>query len=53
VDSYSQIVLASRPSGPPKSENFRIEKGEMPKPLDGQVLLGTRYLCLTLTCAAG
>jgi NADPH-dependent curcumin reductase CurA len=46
VDSYSQIVLASRPSGPPKSENFRIEKGEMPKPMDGQVLLGTRYLSL-------
>jgi NADPH-dependent curcumin reductase len=46
MDSYTQIVLASRPSGPPKPENFRIEKGAVPRPLDGQVLLGTQYLSL-------
>ena len=41
-----QIVLASRPSGPPKAENFRLEKLPMPKLLPGGLLLRVLYLSL-------
>ncbi len=40
------IVLDSRPHGAPVSENFRLEKGPVPEPAQGQVLLRTEYLSL-------
>ena len=46
MDSYQQIVLASRPTGAPQPENFRLENGPMPVAADGQLLVRTRYLSL-------
>jgi NADPH-dependent curcumin reductase CurA len=40
------IVLASRPSGAPKPENFRLEETAKPVPSSGQVLLRNLYLSL-------
>jgi NADPH:quinone reductase len=39
-----QILLASRPSGMPDVNNFRIVNAEVPQPKDGQVLVRNRYL---------
>lgn len=41
-----RIVLASRPVGKPSSDNFRLERLDVPKPGEGQVLLRTEYLSL-------
>lgn len=41
-----RIVLASRPTGKPSVDNFRLEEVEIPKAGDGEVLLRTRYLSL-------
>ena len=41
-----RIVLASRPHGEPKPENFRLEEVPVPEPGPGQVLLRTRWLSL-------
>ncbi|MDC0154689.1 NADP-dependent oxidoreductase, partial [bacterium] len=41
-----QIVLANRPTGKPKSINFRLDKSAIPVPEDGQVLCKTIYLSL-------
>src|SRR5208282_3213785 len=41
-----QIVLASRPNGPPKADNFRLEKLPMPKLPPGGLLLRVLYLSL-------
>ena len=41
-----RIVLASRPSGLPGAQNFRLEQAEVPTPGPGQVLLRTEYLSL-------
>jgi NADPH-dependent curcumin reductase CurA len=41
-----RIVLASRPSGEPGPENFRLEEMEVPEAGPGQVLLRTVYLSL-------
>jgi hypothetical protein len=41
-----RFVLASRPSGKPSADNFRLERSAIPTPIDGQVLLRTRYLSL-------
>ncbi|MGF7000508.1 NADP-dependent oxidoreductase [Paraburkholderia sp. GAS32] len=46
ADLYQQIVLASRPTGAPVAENFRLESGQMPVPADGEVLVRARYLSL-------
>lgn len=40
------IVLASRPTGAPGSENFRTEEIEIEAPLDGEVSLRVLYLSL-------
>jgi len=42
----ARIVLASRPKGEPSPENFRMERFDVPKPGDGQLLLKTLYLSL-------
>ena len=43
---YRKIVLNSRPVGAPTTENFRLEEGVAPVPVDGEVLLRTLYLSL-------
>ncbi|AMV37450.1 NADP-dependent oxidoreductase [Planctomyces sp. SH-PL62] len=42
----ARIVLASRPKGEPKPENFRLERFDVPEPGAGQILLKTLYLSL-------
>ncbi len=39
-----KILLASRPTGMPTSENFRIENAAVPQPTAGQALVRTLYL---------
>ena len=46
MDRYQQIVLASRPTGAPVAENFRLERGPMPVSADGEILVRARYLSL-------
>jgi NADPH-dependent curcumin reductase len=41
-----QILLKSRPSGPPSPANFERVESAVPEPGDGQVLLRTLYLSL-------
>lgn len=41
-----RFVLASRPTGAPTPENFRLEREALPDLADGQVLLRTLYLSL-------
>lgn len=41
-----RIVLASRPTGRPTPDDFRIETAAIPVPSDGQVLLKVLYLSL-------
>lgn len=41
-----QIVLASRPDGEPKDENFKLVETPLGEPGDGEVLLSTIYLSL-------
>ena len=41
-----RIVLAARPTGKPKSTDFRLESVPVPEPASGQVLLRTVYLSL-------
>ena len=41
-----RIVLASRPHGEPRAENFRLEEVPVPQPGPGQVLLRTRWMSL-------
>lgn len=42
----TRIVLASRPSGLPASENYRVEKAPLPGLRKGQVLIKVIYLSL-------
>lgn len=39
-----QIILASRPTGMPASDNFAIIDAGVPQPAEGEVLVRTRYL---------
>ena len=41
-----QILLVSRPEGPPTPENFRLEDMAMPVPGPGQILVEAAYLSL-------
>jgi NADPH-dependent curcumin reductase len=41
-----QILLASRPTGRPTPENFKLVRTPIPAPGEGQVLLKIRYLSL-------
>lgn len=41
-----RIVLASRPHGAPRDENFRLETQPVPQPAEGQLLLRTVWLSL-------
>jgi NADPH-dependent curcumin reductase CurA len=42
----TRIVLASRPLGPVKPDNFRIETQQIPAPGDGEILLKILFLSL-------
>lgn len=44
--SNRRIVLARRPRGLPKPEDFRLEETAIPQPAEGQVLLRTLHLSL-------
>ena len=44
--AVKQIVLASRPKGPPTPENFRLEDAPMPALPPGGLLLRVLYLSL-------
>src|SRR5262245_14847622 len=41
-----QVLLASRPSGEPTLDNFKLVEAEVPRPSPGQMLLRTIYLSL-------
>lgn len=41
-----QIILASRPVGEPKDENFKLVESTLPQPAQDEVLLRTLYLSL-------
>ena len=41
-----RIVLASRPTGAPTAENFRLEEGPIPAPGDGQIAVRVTALSL-------
>jgi NADPH-dependent curcumin reductase CurA len=43
---HRRIVLAARPNGEPKDEDFRLESVDVPSPGEDQVLLRTIYLSL-------
>lgn len=44
--TYQRVVLASRPSGAVRPENFRLEKVPVPEPGEGQVLVRNHFLSL-------
>src|SRR5262245_66531464 len=46
AETVRRVVLASRPVGEPKPENFRFEDVPLPKPAPGEVLLRTLWLSL-------
>src|SRR5258708_7887458 len=46
MDPYRQVVLAARPKGSARAGDFRLENGPMPEPLEGQVLVATKFLSL-------
>lgn len=46
TDIARRVVLASRPVGEPKPENFRLEEFPVPKPGPGEVLLRSVWLSL-------
>lgn len=46
TETLRQIVLASRPSGAPTLENFRIVDAALPVPAAGEVLVKTEFMSL-------
>ena len=46
TDKMQRIVLASRPEGSPKDDNFRLETVDMPTPGEGEVLVKVLYMSL-------
>jgi NADPH-dependent curcumin reductase len=44
-----QIVLASRPSGMPQDDDFRVEDAPIPPLLDGEILVKNEYLSIDPT----
>lgn len=45
-DQMQQILLASRPTGAPVAENFRLESSPLPTPGEGEVLVKVHYMSL-------
>jgi NADPH-dependent curcumin reductase CurA len=46
AETARRVVLASRPVGEPKPDNFRLEEFPVPKPGSGELLLRTLWLSL-------
>ena len=46
TEKMRRIVLASRPDGAPRPENFRLEEAELPVPGEGEVLVRVHYMSL-------
>ena len=46
ADMNRQILLTSRPAGPPGLDNFKLVQSPIPQPHEGEVLMRTRYLSL-------
>ncbi|MEM9551271.1 MAG: NADP-dependent oxidoreductase [Pseudomonadota bacterium] len=46
TDTMQRIVLASRPTGAPVPDNFRLEDDAVPSPGDGEVLVRVHYMSL-------
>ena len=46
AETARRILLASRPVGEPKPEDFRLEEFPIPAPGPGEILLRTRFLSL-------
>ncbi len=46
TDVNQKIVLAARPVGAPREENFSLEQAPVPEPSDGEMLFETLYLSL-------
>lgn len=46
TDQMTRIALASRPTGAPAAENFRLESIPVPTPGDGEVLVRVHYMSL-------
>jgi len=45
-DRNTRVLLANRPEAEPSPSDFRLERGEVPEPGEGEVLLRTIYLSL-------
>ncbi|MEP3632591.1 MAG: NADP-dependent oxidoreductase [Shimia thalassica] len=45
-ETMQHIVLASRPTGAPTQDNFKLETAPMPEPRDGEVLVRVQYMSL-------
>ena len=45
-DHNLRVVLASRPVGAPRPENFRLERAPLPVPAEGQFVVRNRWLGL-------
>ncbi len=46
TEKLRRIVLASRPEGAPKPDNFRLEEAESPAPSAGEILVRVHYMSL-------
>ncbi len=46
MEKNVQILLASRPDGYPKESDFQVIESEIPKPLEGEVLIKVLWLSL-------
>ena len=46
TETLKRIALASRPTGAPTAENFRLEEDALPSPADGEVLVRVHYMSL-------
>ncbi|WP_050930563.1 NADP-dependent oxidoreductase [Aestuariivita boseongensis] len=46
TDQMQRITLASRPTGAPTPENFKLESGPIPEPGEGEVLVRVHYMSL-------
>ncbi len=46
TDQMQRITLASRPTGAPTPENFKLETGPIPEPSEGEILVRVHYMSL-------
>jgi NADPH-dependent curcumin reductase len=46
TNQMQQIVLASRPDGAPRPENFRLETSAIPTPAEGEILVKVSHMSL-------